>query len=235
MCQLFSNMTSHEAMTKLFGVHLEFEMANSKPAIFPKNKTDVVTVDTVSGQRKLGELAWGFLLPQKSKRTGQPIKPKAVINARSETIMTSPFWRDSFRSRRCLVPATAYCETTGRQPAICHWFGVADNGGKPEPFAFAGLWKTFEGERTSQGLRQTFAIATTQANDFTRPYHKRMPVILNREQYEQWLLGSPSEAVGLLKPLATAKMVLLAQGENVRIGPDLGLNLQNCSFGLKGQ
>ncbi|MEO1775649.1 MAG: SOS response-associated peptidase family protein [Pseudomonadota bacterium] len=57
-------------------------------------------------------------MPQVSKRTGQPILPKAVNNARDDKVRTSPFWRSSFEERHCLIPATSYCEAKGKADAI---------------------------------------------------------------------------------------------------------------------
>lgn len=208
-------------MTQLFSARPreETDVVGLKRAIFPRNQAAIVALDNRIGERELRYFQWGFLLPQKSKRTGVPIKPKAVTNARSETITTSPFWQNSFRHRRCLVPATAYCEPVGRQPTIYHWFGVTNDAKQPLPFAFAGLWQTFEGEPYGEGVHYTFTIATTRPNELASQYHNRMPVIVDNSQYDQWLLGDVAEAKELLQPFEASKMLLLAKGENMTICP----------------
>lgn len=221
MCNLYSNMMAHEAMTQFFSVRptAEANVVGPKRAVFPRNRAAIVVLDNRIGERELRYLQWGFLLPQRSKRTGLPIKPKAVVNARSESITTSPFWQNSFRHRRCLVPATAYCELVGRQPVIRHWFGVANDAKQPLPFAFAGLWQTFEGKHYGEGVHHTFTIATTRPNELASQYHNRMPVIVDNSQYDQWLLGDVVEAKELLNPFDTSKMLLLAKGANMTICP----------------
>lgn len=220
MCNLYSNLTAHEAMTGLFSARSTIEPNANPPrlAVFPKNKAAVVAL-TESGQREIRYYQWGFLLPQKSKRTGKFIKPRAVINARRETICQSYFWCESFRKRRCLVPATAYCESTGRSPAIYNWFGVKNREEQPTHFAFAGVYKTFQGEQYGGGPFDTFTIGTTTPNDFAKKFHNRMPVILESGDYDQWLSGTDEEAAALLGPCDSSSMFLIAQGEGLKVCP----------------
>ncbi len=215
MCNLYSNLTTHEAMRQLFDVDLENSLlpADWQPAarLYPKSRAAIVHLN--EGKPSLREMQWGFLLPQQSKRTGKPILPRAVTNARSDKVTTSPFWRDSLRMRRCLVPSTAYCEAVGRSPAVKHWFAYTPNGGDPEPFGFAGLWTVFNGLIRGEVQRiVTFAIATTDANSFVSGYHHRMPVILSREDYGRWLHGSVEDAAGLLAPVPDGSVSLLPSG-----------------------
>jgi SOS response associated peptidase (SRAP) len=71
-----------------------------------------------------------------------------------------------------------------------------------EPFAFAGLgelWRKPDGKRV-----ESFTIITTEPNELVRPFHNRVPVILRREDEEQWLdvsRTSFAKAQSLLKPL----------------------------------
>ncbi|MEL6198254.1 MAG: SOS response-associated peptidase family protein [Pseudomonadota bacterium] len=94
--------------------------------------------------REFVSMASGFLMPQVSKHTRKLILPKAVNNARDDKVRSSPFWRASFEERRCLIPATSFCEAKGKAPATYYWFGLV--GDEPRPgFAFAGLWRQFRG------------------------------------------------------------------------------------------
>src|SRR5581483_1598554 len=100
---------------------------------------------------------------------------KAVPNARAETVATTPWFRDAFKKRRCLIPADGFFEwvRTGKgknarsQP---YHFRMKSGG----VFAFAGLWGAREELETS-------ALVTTEANDLVGQVHSRMPVILGRE------------------------------------------------------
>ena len=200
MCNLFSNLTAREAMQRIFAVlpandHLGADWS-AAAEIWPKRQAAVLHLDT-DNDRHLSEMQWGFLLPQTSRRTGKPILPKAVTNARDDRIGTSGFWAGSLANRRCLVPATAYCEFSRRSSTGRHWYAVAPG----ETFAFAGIWTRFEGviggER--QSLR-TFAIATTRPNALAMQIHNRMPVILDPGNYDQWLTGNVDDAASLLQP-----------------------------------
>jgi putative SOS response-associated peptidase YedK len=105
------------------------------------------------------------------------------INARSETIATTPAFKGAYRSRRrCLVPACGFYEwqkhPAGKQP---YYITSVDG----TLLAFAGLWddwKKPDGERLT-----TFTVLTCAANELMRPVHDRMPVILRHEDYRAWL------------------------------------------------
>ena len=105
------------------------------------------------------------------------------INARAETIATTPAFKGAYRTRRrCLVPACGFYEwhkhPAGKQP----YYITSSDG---TLLAFAGLWddwKKPDGERLT-----TFTILTCTPNELLRPLHDRMPVILKEEDYSTWL------------------------------------------------
>src|SRR4051812_1487461 len=85
--------------------------------------------------RELVPMRWG-LIPSWWKK---PLKElPATFNARAESVATKSMYRDAFKRRRCIIPASGFFEWTGtksdRQP---HLFTAAD--GSPL-LAFAGLW-----------------------------------------------------------------------------------------------
>lgn len=92
------------------------------------------------GERELVMMRWGFILPQKDKA------PKNVTNARSDKVAVSSFWKSSFETRRCLVPATSFCEWTDARPKVPHWFGLKSDTEQRPLFAFAGLWRSWRGK-----------------------------------------------------------------------------------------
>lgn len=76
-----------EAMRRLFDVaHERVSIGNMEPlrAIYPKYEAPIVTVD--SGERSLKRSHWGFLTPNKSKKTGKWLKPSAWNNTRDDKI-----------------------------------------------------------------------------------------------------------------------------------------------------
>ena len=151
----------------------------------------VAAVRAGEAGRECVRLRWG-LVPPWSKGMSQ-----APINARSETAADKPMFRHALRKRRCLVPASGFYEWvklgTGKQP-FC--FRPWDE----RPWAFAGLWERWEGP---DGPVESCCILTTGANELVRPVHDRMPVILPRQHWAEWLDPALQEAGGvvpLLRP-----------------------------------
>ena len=117
-----------------------------------------------------------------------------TINARAETVATKPAFREAYRRRRCLVPASGYYEwqagASGKQP----YYFTRSQGA---PLAFAGLWEEW---RSPTGDRLTsYTIVVCAPNPVTAAVHDRMPVILGDHDWERWLGGSHVD--DLLKPL----------------------------------
>ncbi len=223
MCTLFSNTLPVEAMRRLFAVDPAQDALGNLaplPAIFPRQNAPVLRL-AEDGRRALGLMHWGFLMPQVSRATGAPILPKAVVNARDDRLRASPFWRESFERRRCLIPATAFCEASGAKPAAYHWFAVTGEEPRP-PFAFAGLWRRFKGRyRDAEPVTlDTVTMITTTPNAVVRPIHPdRMPAILPPEAWEVWLTGAPDAAHRLIAPWPAERMRVAASGVGLKADP----------------
>ena len=221
MCNNFSNIIPVEEMRRIFGVERD-HTGNQPPlrSIFPRHEAPVVRLAN-DGKRELLRMHWGFLMPQVSKKTGQPILPKAVNNARDDKVRNSPFWRSSFAERRCLVPASSFCETKGRAPATHYWFGLKGEQERP-PFAFAGLWRSYRGNYRGELVEiDSHTIVTTNPNELVRTIHPdRMPGILHETDYDTWLQGSQADAFRLLKPYPAEMMRIVHSGvgENMDVG-----------------
>lgn len=130
-------------------------------------------------------MAWGFPLAQKSARTGLPIKPRTVNNAREDKLAT-PFWRDSFMNRRCLIPVSAWAEAQGEKGRMTRtWYTIPDD----EPFfAVAGIW------RPTSEWGNAYSMVMVDSCEFMADVHDRMPTILRQEDWNTWLLGTPEAA-----------------------------------------
>ncbi len=127
-----------------------------------------------------------------------------TLNARSETVTTTPAFRDSILTKRCLIPADGFYEWrkmgSVKQP---YCFEVGDR----ELFAFAGLWD----ERTSPDgeVIESCTILTTNPNSLVEDLHNRMPVIVAPDKYDLWLDPDVTdfEAIrDILKPYDAAQM-----------------------------
>lgn len=217
MCNLYSNKMPHDAMRQMFGVAPARADLGNLPAlaaIFPKYEAPIVT-QTNEG-RALVRAKWGFLTPNKSKKTGKWLKPQAWNNTRDDKIRTASLWKGSFSERRCLVPATAYAEATGKNPATFHWFGVKGADG----FAFAGIWKHQSGilgETEVDAI--VHSVVTTSPNELAKRYHNRMPVVLAPDDYDAWLCGNEDQAFDLLRPFPAQDMEIIGEGEGLREEP----------------
>jgi putative SOS response-associated peptidase YedK len=147
---------------------------------------EVLTVTTDGHGEPRGELLrWG-LVPAWAK---SPSIGAKMINARVETAAEKPAYRRAFQRYRCLVIADGFYEwrrTDGSRRAFR--ITRADH----EPFAFAGLWAVWHGDR-QQSLRSC-TILTTAANAAIATLHDRMPVILTPGHEDEWLdLATPPD------------------------------------------
>lgn len=183
---------------------------NVAPATFQP----VIRADRDTGERELTLMRWGLVpfFAKDLKSFGF-----STINARAESLATSPIYRGPFERRRCLIPADGFYEwkklpianpaaaPTADAPGL---FGPEPDAVPPkkkkaaearkpfaftlatgEPFAFAGLWDRWKD--SAGGALETFTIITTTPNELTATVHNRMPVILRPQDYDLWL--TPSE------------------------------------------
>ncbi len=143
------------------------------------------------GRRTARDMQWGLIPPwSRDARDGG-----RMFNARSETVVDTPAFREAFASRRCLVPVDGFYEWRrrgrDRQP---FYFAAADG----RLLALAGVWARWEypgGEAV-----ESCSVLTTAANALMSPIHHRMPVIIPREERQRWLTA-PAAAAGQLVPL----------------------------------
>ena len=186
-------------------------MASIEPltAIFPGHSAPLVRL-TDDGERELLNVSWGFPLLRKG------YAPKRVTNTRDDKALTSSFWRQSVDERRCLVPATSFCEPDEGTPANWHWF--AFKGDEPRPlFAFAGIWKPYKGPIKKNGETveiDVFSFMTTTPNALVGAInHERMPVLLHSEdEFDTWMEGTTEEALALATPYGPTQMHLVQSG-----------------------
>jgi len=149
------------------------------PARFNIAPTQTVFVVLDESPREFSAVKWG-LIPSWAK--DRKIAA-SLINARGETVATKPAFRTAFKKRRCLVPADGFFEWqkmgAGKQP-----YNIGLKNG--EPFAFAGLWESWQDPATREEVK-TCSIITTTANPLMAPIHDRMPAILPMDRRAAWL------------------------------------------------
>ncbi|HEY8171849.1 MAG TPA: SOS response-associated peptidase [Dehalococcoidia bacterium] len=152
-------------------------------------------VRTKQERRELLPAKWG-LVNSWSKSAKGAFKQ---INARSESALTRPAFREAFEKRRCVVPADGFFEWKGAKEARRPiWFHAPDAG----LLLFAGLYETWHDPLVGDRQR-TFTILTTSANNVVAPVHDRMPVILPAERVDDWLHIPTRNAVVYANDLRT--------------------------------
>ena len=176
MCARFSLILSPQQFQLLFGVELEDEPR--RPEFFPTDPVPVVLDQRGTRQAEL--MRWG-LIPPWAEDAKEGAKR---INARAETLAEKPSFREPLRERGCVLPATCFYEWPGK---VKHAVSLESG----EPFAFAGLWEEWRGQRTC-------TLITCEPNDQMRAIHHRMPVLLRLDQIHDWLKPEPD--LSLLKP-----------------------------------
>jgi putative SOS response-associated peptidase YedK len=210
MCNLYSLTRSREAVLRLFRVpHNRGTAFEPVSAIFPGNQAPVVR-SAEDGERELVLLSWGFVLLQDGRA------PRRVTNVRDDKVRTSSFWRSSFQERRCLVPASSFCEPKGERPAMWHWFALKGSDARPL-FALPGIWRAYRGplKRNGEPVElEVFAFMTTTPNELVATInHERMPVLLTgEEQFDTWLKGSAAEAFSLARHHPAENMQIVQSG-----------------------
>ena len=194
MCGRFAQQHPASELAELFAAEplvddagARFNLAPTDPALVVVQRDD---------RRAVVSYRWG-LVPHWATSAGNAAR---TINARAETVAVSPTFRESFRRRRCIVPADAFYEWR-RDGGVRQPFVIRRRDGLP--LAFAGLWAGWR-DPLSGEVRRTFAIVTAGASAVVAPVHDRMPVILPPGAWATWLdptLVDPGELHGMLVPV----------------------------------
>jgi len=177
MCGRFALIVDASVLADVFDIDPPRDM-EPRFNIAPTQTIPVVRTGK-DGSRECEMLRWGLVPPwAKDLKIGA-----RMINARAETVGEKPSFRAAIRRRRCLIPADGFYEwvvtENGKRPYFIHF---SDS----RTFAFAGLWERW----TARGgaSLESCTIITTTANEMISDIHHRMPVILPREKYDEWMV-----------------------------------------------
>lgn len=179
MCSRYTATTDPKALTARFGL-TPAPGQRRRYNLAPGQDAPVVLAAPAP---RLSLLRWG-LLPPWAK--GPQAKPQ--INARAETLADKPFFRESFRWRRALIPADGWYEWPKRGADKSPRLLRRKDGA---PFAFAGLWEA-----------GAFAVVTVEPNPLVARIHDRMPALLSPDDEQAWLdpKTPPDRLKALLRP-----------------------------------
>jgi putative SOS response-associated peptidase YedK len=202
MCGRYALHANPEVVALQFGLEEAPEFKRSYN-ICPGGDILVVRLDR-DGRRVARHNRWG-LIPQWAK---DPSIGNKLANARGESLLERPAFRDAFRRWRCLVPASGFYEwqaVSGRKqpwhirPSDAELFGLA---------GITAIWN---------GIRSV-SLITTAPNELMAPIHDRMPVIVGPEDYARWLDPESQDAEALMtlvRPYPAARMAARAVGMRV--------------------
>jgi putative SOS response-associated peptidase YedK len=204
MCGRYVIISSPEAIRALFGYQ---EQPNFPPRYNVAPTQPVPIVRLAEGRRSFALVRWG-LIPAWVK---DPRTLTLLINARGESVIDKPAFRNAMRRRRCLFPADGFYEWRQEGRARRPFFVRPKSGG---PIAFAGLWETWMGPNGEE--MDTAAIVTTRANRALAAIHERMPVVVPPDAFDFWLDGSKVDAETASAIIAPAPEQLL---ETYEISP----------------
>lgn len=113
-----------------------------------------------------------------------------MFNARAETVTEKPSFKNAFKRRRCLIPASGFYEwhrqDGQKQPYFCHI--------NKSLFNFAGIWERWQDAEGNE--LQSCAILTTEAVGEMQTVHHRMPVVIRDNNKKDWL-NHQSESTAL--------------------------------------
>jgi putative SOS response-associated peptidase YedK len=171
--------------------------------IYPTNLAPVVTKE--NNDKDFNLFKWGFPLPKE--------KGSLLINARGETLEEKVTFKNLLKSKRCVIPASAFYE----------WKLVGKNKHKyliksqdKDFFYMAGLYNTFI---DLHGNPYTgFVIITTAANEQMSAIHHRMPLILSsQEEVELWIDNTSYDLASLKYLIRPYSGKLSVEGETLSL------------------
>ena len=188
MCGRFALNQISDSILELLGFGLP-ESFQERFNIAP-SENSWVALQEKDRKPVLQELYWG-LIPFWAKEKSIGMR---AINARAESVAEKPMFREAYQKRRCLVPASGFYEWRKNGKGKIPYYFSPKN--EEEPLVFAGLWENWN--NGNETLR-SFTIITTAANDFMKPIHDRMPLILKPEFWQKWL--APATALSELEKI----------------------------------
>jgi putative SOS response-associated peptidase YedK len=196
MCGRFSFSPLAKIIEERFDVKVD--STRYKPRYNSAPSQDLAVISNLNP----GELSfyrWG-LIPSwaKDKSIGNKL-----INARAETILEKPSFKNSLKHKRCLVLSDGFYEwkSIAKKEKIPSRITLQNN----RLFAMAGIWDSWKDE--TGAMINSFAIITTTPNKLMENIHNRMPVILEQKDEKQWLNENDTTVLfSLLKPYPELEM-----------------------------
>lgn len=200
MCSRFSFEVTEEELRALFG--------DPRPKGFRVERIDfvspaewIVVVKPVEGESVIDLAGWGFI-PSWSKDPKDGPQPTC---SRWETVATSGMFRKAFKKSRCIIPVRGFYESefvegtkrklpvffTARTGEVLGLAGICSYWAHPEGWEAPPMKGKPKPDYVLDLERipalQTASIITVEPNEIVAEVHNRMPVILPRDSWDEWL------------------------------------------------
>jgi putative SOS response-associated peptidase YedK len=201
MCGRFTLTATVDQLIDRFDIEFFLQEEEYLPSYNVAPSQSVLAVINNGTQNKMGFLRWG-LIPPWAKDMSIGYK---MINARAETLIDKPSFRNAYKKKRCLIVADSFYEwkRIDSKTKIPMRIKLKSN----ELFSMAGLWENW---KSPDGKSiYSCSVITTSPNALVQDIHDRMPVILKPDAEKYWLDPSITDTTKLnplLKPLDHALM-----------------------------
>ena len=204
MCGRYAQTQEMRDLVEEFAVTGKFP-ERALPAswnIAPTNEIYIVRNDA-NNVRELSTASWGMIGSWLKDDAEARASQSRAINARSESIHEKPTFRDSFKSRRCLIPADGYYEWAtelGKYKTKQPFYISSDDG---HSLPIAGIWNRW---RSPSGkIIQSASIITRESVGELATIHHRMPLVMPKERWDEWLDKNEHSTIELLALMQSEK------------------------------
>jgi len=190
MCGRFSTAMALAEVMHWFMVEEDRSHSLGSYNVAPEQSISAVYKD--EDKIVLENMVWGFI-PHWAKNLKEVRRP---INARAERVHESPMYRSAFAKQRCIIPAAGFYEwkkVPKRKFKQPYYISIKDQ----PVMGFAGIWSNWKSPLG--GDVKSCAIITTEPNKMMKKIHNRMPVVLAKKEYKDWLEpNNEKKLVGML-------------------------------------
>ena len=192
MCGRYGRRSDKQKIAEAFHLKANLDDIDFMPNddITPGTMQPVVFSND-EGERDIELMYWGFTFPK-----------RLTFNTRSDGILKSGLWKNSFENRRCIVPADRVVEWKRLHKKNNPKYEITVPG--RQPFALAGIWSMWKNKEGDS--LPTISVITSEPNERMSEVHDRQPVILEPRDYAEWLSTSDRPPVHLLRILPADEM-----------------------------
>ena len=204
MCGRYGRCSDKQKITEDFAVQKNLDHVSLSPGddIPPGEFQPVVRLDD-DGDRDIELMYWGFSFPK-----------RFTFNRRSDSILKTPLWKNSFEERRCIVPADFFIEWKRLHKKNNPKYEITVPGRMP--FGMAAIWSMWKNK--AGDYVPTVAVVTSEPNEAMAEIHDRQPVILEQRDYKEWLTPADRPPLHLLRILPADEMnIRLMEAHNMEL------------------